>query len=202
MKKYITIGISIIAATLIAFLIINIGKADKYKSLYEKELQNVEAYRVSNSCLEGEVIEYQMTIDELYCSKDSLDRKLSAALQQINISDDKIKNLQYQLKQASKVDTIIVSDTIFVPTVNIDTIVGDEWYNLRLQMQYPSTVVTTPTFNSEQYVYIYNKQEYVGGKSKCFIVNWFKKKYNVTEVKVEERSPYIKTITQKFIEVN
>lgn len=202
MKKYIYIIIGVILLSLSAGFLIQTQRTGKYKELYEKELQNVNAYQISNSGLEGEVRQYRMTINELYASNDSLDRRFSECLQELKIADKKIKNLQYQLKQARKVDTIIVPDTIFVPTVDIDTIIGDKWYNLRLQMYYPSTVVTTPTFNSEQFVYIYNRQEYVGGKSKCFFINWFKKKYTVTEVKIEEGNPYINTINQKFIEVD
>lgn len=142
-----------------------------------------------------------MTISELYASKDSIDRKLIATMQRLKISDNKIQDLQYQLSQAQRVDTVTISDTIFVHDVNIDTTIGDYWYNMRLQLKYPSTVITTPTFNSEQYIYIYNEKKYVGGKSKCFFVNWFKKTYISTEVKVEEKNPYIKITNQKFIKI-
>lgn len=202
MRKYINIAIGVITALLIGYIVLLNIKADNYKELYNRELQNVAAYQISNSGLEGEIREYKMTLNELYDSKDSLDRKLVNTMNELNIANKKVKNLQYQLSQATKVDTIVLHDTIFEKGVDIDTTIGDQWYNLRLQMQYPSTVITEPTFNSEQYVYIYNKTEYVGGKSKCFFINWFKKKYTVTEVKIEEENPYIKMLNQKFIEVN
>ena len=201
MKKYIYATIAVLFCILLLGAISQCSTANKYKALYEKELQNVEAYQIANSGLEGELREYRMTISELYASKDSIDKKLVAVMQRLKISDKKVQELQYQLGQAQKVDTIKVSDTIFVPEVNIDTTIGDYWYNLRLQMQYPSTVITTPTFNSEQYIYIYNEKKYVGGKSKCFFVNWFKKTYISTEVKVEEKNPHIKILNQKFIKI-
>lgn len=201
MKKYIYSTILIAFLTLLTGLIIQRNKAKKYWEYYEKAIQNVEAYQLSNAGLEGEIREYKMTIDELYASKDSLDMKLVATMDELKLSNNQIKNLQYQLSQATKTDTITLHDTIFAPNVDVDTIVGDYWYNIRLQLQFPSTVITTPTLNSEQFIYIFNKREYVGGKSKCFFINWFKKKYNVTEVKVEEKNPYIKITKQKFIEV-
>lgn len=201
MKKYIYIAIVAIICLLSVCLATQCSRSNKYKALYEKELQNVEAYQVANSGLEGEMRQHRMTISELYASKDSIDRKLIATMQRLKISDNKIQNLQYQLSQAQRVDTVIVSDTIFVSDVNIDTTIGDYWYNMRLQLKYPSTVITTPTFNSEQYIYIYNEKKYVGGKSKCFFVNWFKKTYISTEVKVEEKNPYIKITNQKFIKI-
>jgi hypothetical protein len=183
-------------------LIYYLNKSLEYKDLYNKELQNVEAYRVANSGLEGEILEYKMSINELYASKDSLDKKLLSVMQELKISEKEIQSLQYQLNNISRTDTIKVSDTIFIPNVNIDTLIGDYWYNIRLQLQYPSTVITTPTFNSEQYIYIYNEKKYVGGKSKCFFINWFKKTYISTEVKVEEKNPNIKLLNQKFIKVD
>jgi hypothetical protein len=201
MKKYIYAAIGALILGLVLFLCMEINRTKEYRTLYEKELQNVEAYKASNSGLEGEIKQYKMTITDLEMSKDTLDIKLFNTLQDLKIARDKISSLQYQLKKASRVDTIVVPDTILIKGTDIDTTIGDAWYNINLQLQYPSTIITKPTFNSEQYVYIYNKKEYVGGKSKWFFINWFKKKYISTEVKVEEKNPYINTIEQKFIKI-
>lgn len=201
MKKYIYLAIVAIICILSLCLVSQCTSTNKYKALYEKELQNVEAYQVANSGLEGEIRQQKMTISELNSSLDSIDRKLVSTMQQLKISGNKIKEMQYQSGQATKIDTIIMSDTVFIPHVDVDTTIGDYWYNMRLKLQYPSTIVTIPTFNSEQYIYIINEKRYVGGKSKCFFINWFKKKYIATEVKIEEKNPYIKTVNQKFIEI-
>ena len=201
-KIYIYLGIAIIIAALTTGLIMSSNSASKYKKLYQKELQNVEAYQIDNSGLKGIVRQYKMTIDDLYASQDSLDKKLIATMKELKVKDNKIKDLQYQLTQASRTDTITVTDTIFREDVSIDTTFGDAWYNMHLQLKYPSTIITAPTFNSEQYVYIYNTKVYNTKPSKCFFINWFKKKHTVTEVRVEEKSPYINIIQQKFIEIN
>ena len=201
-KIYIYLGIAIIIAALTTGLIMSSNSASKYKKLYQKELQNVEAYQIDNSGLKGIVRQYKMTIDDLYASQDSLDKKLIATMKELKIKDNKIKDLQYQLTQASRTDTITITDTIFREDVSIDTTFGDAWYNMHLQLKYPSTIITAPTFNSEQYVYIYNTKVYNTKPSKCFFINWFKKKHTVTEVRVEEKSPYINIIQQKFIEIN
>lgn len=202
MKKYLFTAISVIILCLAIFLCVQIKYTREYKGLYQKELQNVEAYRASNSGLEEEIKVYKMSINDLEMSKDTLDKKLLSTLQDLKLSKNKISSLQYQLKKATRVDTIVIPDTILVKNVDIDTTLGDAWYNLNLKLQYPSTIITEPSFNSEQFVYIYNKKEYVGGKSKCFFINWFKKKYISTEVKVEEKNPYINTVNQKFIEID
>lgn len=201
-KIYILLGTIVLFITLIVALVVSNNRADSYKKLYQKELQNVEAYRADNSTLKETVRQYQMTIDDLNYSNDSLDKKIVKVMKELKIKDNKVKELQYQLTQANRVDTIKLIDTIFKENTNIDTTFGDEWYNMQLKLQYPSTVITSPTFNSEQFVYIYTTKIYNSTPSKCFFIRWFQKKHTVTEVKIEEKNPYINTVKQKFIEIN
>ena len=174
---------------------------NKYKNLYNKELQNVEAYKASNSGLEDNIIQYQMTIDDLRASKDSIDKKLTEVIDELKVKDKKVQYLQYQTKTIQKVDTIQTLDTIFVPQAHIDTTIGDKWYRLNLKLNYPSTIIASPTFNSEQYVVINTKREYNRTPSKLFFVRWFQKKHTVTEVNVEEKNPYITNKENKFIKI-
>lgn len=201
-KIYILLGVIALIAVLIVSLIISNNRANSYKELYQKELQNVEAYRTDNSTLKETARQYKMTIDDLTYSNDSLDKKIVKVMNELKIKNNKVKELQYQLTQANKIDTIKLIDTIFKENVNIDTIFGDEWYNMELKLQYPSTVITSPTFNSEQFVYIYTTKVYNSTPSKCFFIRWFQKKHTATEVKIEEKNPYINTVRQKFIEIN
>ena len=201
-KIYSLLGAIALIITLIVALVVSNNRADSYKKLYQRELQNVEAYRADNSTLKETVRQYQMTIDDLNYSNDSLDKKIVKVMKELKIKDNKVKELQYQLTQANRVDTIKLIDTIFKENTNIDTTFGDEWYSMKLKLQYPSTVITSPTFNSEQFVYIYTTKVYNSTPSKCFFIRWFQKKHTVTEVKIEEKNPYINTVKQKFIEIN
>lgn len=195
--------------TVLVGVIILIGAAfiyqrkeiNKYKNLYNKELQNVEAYKASNSGLEDNIIQYQMTIDDLRASKDSIDKKLTEVIDELKVKDKKVQYLQYQTKTIQKVDTIQTLDTIFVSQAHIDTTIGDEWYRLNLKLDYPSTIIASPTFSSEQYVVINTKREYNKIPSKLFFVRWFQKKHTVTEVNVEEKNPYITNKENKFIKI-
>jgi hypothetical protein len=201
-KIYILLGTIALFAALVVALIVSNNRANSYKELYQKELQNVEAYRIDNSDLKETARQYKMTIDDLTYSNDSLDKKIVRVMNELKIKDNKVKELQYQLTQANRTDTIKLVDTIFKENTNIDTTFGDEWYNMQLKLQYPSTVITSPTFNSEQFVYIYTTKVYNSTPSKCFFIRWFQKKHTVTEVKIEEKNPYINTVKQKFIEIN
>lgn len=201
MKKYIYTAIALFLIFLGGLFYYQKSEIEKYKSLYDKELQNVEAYRNSNAGLEGEIREYKMTMDDLRASKDSVDKKLVGVIDELKKKDKSIEYLQYQVKTAHKTDTIKMPDTIFVAETHVDTIIGDKWYKLNLKLDYPSTIVASPTFTSEQYVIINNKKEFNKTPSKIFFIRWFQKKHTVVEVNVEEKNPYITNKESKFIKI-
>jgi len=200
-KIYILLGTIAVFIILVISLIISSNRANSYKKLYQKELQNVEAYRLDNSGLKETARQYKMTIDDLTYSNDSLDKKIVKVMKELKIKNNKVEELQYQLTKAVRTDTITLTDTIFKTDVNIDTTFGDKWYNMHLQLKYPSTIITNPTFNSEQFIYVYTTKVYNSTPSKCFFIRWFQKKHLVTEVRVEEKNPYIKTLQQKYIKI-
>lgn len=172
-----------------------------YKNLYNKELQNVEAYRIDNSSLKDDARQYQMTIDDLKSSNDSIDKKLVEMAEELKIKSNKIQYMQYQTKTIYKTDTLQLKDTLFLPKVHLDTLIGDKWYSLRLKLDYPSTVVASPVFNSEQYVIINTEKEYNKKPSKWFFIRWFQKKHTVVKINVRENSPYVTSKEKKFIKI-
>ena len=172
-----------------------------YKNLYNKELQNVEAYKIDNSSLKDDVRQYQMTIDDLKSSNDSIDKKLVEMTEELKIKSNKIQYMQYQTKTIYKTDTLQLKDTLFLYEAHLDTLIGDKWYSLRLKLDYPSTVVASPVFNSEQYVIINTEKEYNKKPSKWFFIRWFQKKHWVTKVNVRENSPYVTSKEKKFIKI-
>ena len=172
-----------------------------YKNLYNKELQNVEAYKIDNSSLKDDVRQYQMTIDDLKSSNDSIDKKLVEMTEELKIKSNKIEYMQYQTKTIYKTDTLQLKDTLFLYEAHLDTLIGDKWYSLRLKLDYPSTVVASPVFNSEQYVIINTEKEYNKKPSKWFFIRWFQKKHWVTKVNVRENSPYVTSKEKKFIKI-
>lgn len=201
MKKYLYIALAGIIIFTSSLIMHQRAELTKYKGLYSKELQNVEAYRASNSGLEEDIREFRMSINDLRASRDSIDRKLAETIDKLKVKDKNIEYLQYQVKTAQKVDTIALVDTIFVPETHLDTLLKDQWYSLRLQLDYPATIVASPSFTSEQFVVINTKKEYNNPPSKIFFIRWFQKKHWVTEVNVIERSPYIDVKQQKYIKV-
>ena len=173
----------------------------KYKELYNRGVQNIMAYQATNSGLRDNTVEFQMTIKELKASKDSLDKKLLEEIKNLKLKEKNVTHIQYQTKEIYKTDTIDLIDTIFVPEAKVDTTIADDWYKLNVQLNYPSSIIVTPTFKSEQYIVTYNKKEYVNKRSKWFFIRWFQKKQWVSEIKIVEKNPYILNKENKFINI-
>lgn len=201
MKKYIYLAIALLFVGLAVFAWYESMEARTYKELYGVSAANEKAYNEALSDSKEKARVFQLTIDNLKCSNDSLVTKLLEVQKDRKIKDRQIKSLSYQLTTASKRDTLVLRDTIFAPAVAIDTTLGDKWYNLNLHLEYPSTVAVEPTFQSEKYVLISSKRETVDPPSKCFFIRWFQRKHEVITVDVEEKNPYIQTTQQKFIEI-
>ena len=201
MKKYIYLAIALLFVGLAVFAWYESMEARTYKELYGVSAANEKAYNEALSDSKEKARVFQLTINNLKCSNDSLVAKLLEVQKDRKIKDKQIKSLSYQLATASKRDTLILRDIIFAPTVAIDTTLGDKWYNLNLHLEYPSTVAVEPTFQSEKYVLISSKRETVDPPSKCFFIRWFQRKHEVITVDVEEKNPYIQTTQQKFIEI-
>lgn len=201
MKKYVVIALGVVLSALLLGSYKLYTDLNKYKELYNRERQNVEAYAEHNALVDKELKEFQFTMDELRTSKDSIVNKLLDEVDKLKIKDKNVQYLQYNTSVINKVDTICLRDTIFRNPVNLDTIVGDEWYTMNLGLRYPSTIITEPTFKSEKYVVISTKKEYNKKPSKIFFIRWFQKKHTVVTVDMEEKNPYIDNKENRFIKV-
>ena len=163
---------------------------------------NEKAFMAENNGLKDENLAFRFTIEQLNYFNDSLILKMNEVRRQLKIKDDDLKQVQYLLSQAQKADTIRFRDTIFVDkNVKIDTLIGDEWYNIRLGLEYPNLITTTPTFKSEKFIIVDSKKETIDPPKKCAIARWFQKKHRVVRVEVIEKSPYIENKQQRFIEI-
>lgn len=201
MKKYVVIALGVVLSALLLGSYKLYTDLNKYKELYNRERQNVEAYAEHSALVDKELKEFQFTMDELRTSKDSIVNKLLEEVDKLKIKDKNVQYLQYNTSVINKVDTICLRDTIFRDPVNLDTIVGDEWYTMNLGLRYPSTIITEPTFKSEKYVVISTKKEYNKKPSKIFFIRWFQKKHTVVTVDMEEKNPYIDNKENRFIKV-
>ena len=201
-KKYIKVivlillGLSILS-TCILF--------NRYKDTEDKlaiAISNEKAFSMENSQLKDKNRVFQFRIDQLDYYNDSLLEEMNKVRKELKIKDKELEQLQYLLSQSSKTDTIVFRDTIFSdPTLYIDTILGDKWYNLELKLKYPSTIVASPSFTNETNIVWSIKKETINPPHKCWLVRLFQKKHKVLTVDVVESNPYTTVKKSRFIEI-
>ena len=201
-KKYIRIGIVILVSLLAISTYTLYTNNQKLKEEISISMSNQKAFIAENSSLKEENRVFKFTIEQLNHYNDSILQKMNEVRKELKIKDKDLKQMQYLLSEAQKKDTIVFRDTLFrEPTLKIDTLLGDRWYQMKLGLRYPSTIITEPKFVSEKYVIIDYKKETINPPKKCAIARWFQKKHKVVEVEVVEKNPYIENKQQRFIEI-
>lgn len=200
--KYIRI---IVFALLVSLSIGSYILYTKNQSLKEElsiSVSNEKAFVADNSSLKNENRAFKFTIEQLNCYNDSILQKMNDVRKELKIKDKDLKQMQYLLSEATKKDTIVFGDTLFrEPTLDIDTLVGDKWYQMKLWLKYPGTITTDPKFVSEKYITTSLKKETINPPKKCWLLRLFQKKHKVVEVNVVEKNPYIENRQQRFIEI-
>ncbi len=113
---------------------------------------------------------YQVTIEQLELSNDSLDIKLLDFKKRNKIKDSKINFMMIIIDSLKKQDTVIFKDTIFVKDLKIDTIIGDRWIKKKLKLRYPNCISIDEEIYNEKNISWSNKREIIGDSSKIFFV--------------------------------
>lgn len=197
-------GRKIIVAIAGILLIFSIGLYTKYRSIQNELLttkSNEKALLLDNANLGNKNRELQLTTEQLEYFNDSIINKLKEVKRELNIKDKDLKSLQYISSVATKVDTIVMRDTIFKENYRIDTVISNDWYKLKLGLYYPNEVIVNPTFRSEKYIVLSYRKETVDPPKKCWLLRLFQKKHKVVEVNIVEKNPYINNENSKFIEI-
>lgn len=202
MKKYIKIGIVILVGLLAVSIYTLYNRNQDLKEEISVSMSNQKAFIAENSSLKEENRVFKLTVEQLNYYNDSILQKMNDVRKELKIKDDNLKQMQYLLSEATKKDTIVFRDTLFrESTLDIDTLIGDKWYNIRLELKYPNLITIHPTFISEKYIIVNKKKETINPPKKFFLFRWFQKKHWVMEVNIKEESPYIREVNNRFIEI-
>jgi hypothetical protein len=198
MKKYLIITIVVLLA-IIGGMYHQIETANEKWKIAEA---NTKAYANLASNAEGKAVALQLTVDQLGYFKDSVLQELNDTRKELKIKDKNLKALQSVSSSFSKSDTIILKDTLFKEvSLNVDTILGDGWYNVRLGLKYPSMIAVKPYFRSEKHIIVSSKKETVNPPKKFFLFRWFQKKQIVLHIDVIEKNPYVEDESSRYIEI-
>ena len=201
-KKYIRIGVIVLTSLLAVSTYILYNRNQDLKDEISVSMSNQKAFIAENSSLKEENRVFKFTVEQLNYYNDSILQKMNDVKKELKIKDKDLKQMQYLLSEATKKDTIVFRDTLFKePTLDIDTLIGDKWYNIRLGLKYPNLITTNPTFISEKYIIVNKKKETINPPKKFFLFRWFQRKHWVMEVHIKEKNPYIKETNNKFVEI-
>lgn len=170
---------------------------------WKEAVENAKAYSELFSNSESKNRAFKLTIDQLKNSNDSIFQELNEARKELKVKDSKLKSLQYVSSSFSKADTIILKgDTIFKDShIDIDTLLFDDWYSVKVGLKYPSTVTVEPTFKSIKYIVVSAKKETVNPPKRFFLFRWFQKKQIRLNVDVIEKNPYVQNKDNRFVEI-
>ena len=200
-KKYIRIGVIVLTSLLAVSTYTLYNRNQDLKEEISVSMTNQKAFITENTSLKEENRAFKFTVEQLNYYNDSILQKMNDVRKELKIKDKDLKQMQYLLSEATKRDTIVFRDTLFrEPSLNIDTLIGDKWYNIRLVLKYPNLITTNPTFTSEKYIIVNKKKETINPPKKFFLFRWFQRKHWVMEVNVVEKNPYIKESNNRFIE--
>lgn len=192
--RYFLIVIAFIITVLVAF--------QKVSSLNEQlnvVKANEKALILNNDSLKNCQRVLELTNSQLEYFNDSVITEYKKIKKQLGIKNT--QSIQYIKETYWTTDTIVIRDTIFQPQVNLDTVIGNQWYNVELNLQYPNKVTVAPSFKSEKYIVVHARRETVDPPKKFFLCRWFQKKHTVLEVNVVEQNPYAEIKENKYIKI-
>ena len=171
---------------------------------WERAEANVKAYSEQLSASKSKNTALMLTVDQLEYFNDSVLKALDDTRNELKIKDKNLKALQAVKSGFTKKDTITVTqvDTLFKePTLAIDTLIGDDWYNIQLGLKYPSMIAVKPYFKSEKHIIVSNKKETVNPPKKFFLLRWLQKRHTVLHIDVIEKNPYVENENSKYVEI-
>ena len=202
LKSWIYIGVAILILGMISVISFQFSRIDSLKEDLSISIANEKALFADNDSLNNKRRTLQLTVEQLNYINDSIIIKMNEVRKELKIKDKNIKELEYQLSEAKKTDTLIFKDTLFRnPELKIDTTLRDKWYSLNLKLEYPSTVIASPKFISERYVVQSLKKETIKPPKKCWLWRLFQSKHNIIETEIIEKSPYIINKQEKYIKI-
>lgn len=201
-NKYLSTGIVV----LFIILITSVYTLYKLNSRLKDELSiavaNEKALMMEASEFENHNGMLQLTISQLEYSMDSVITKMNDLRKELKIKDKNLEQLGYISESLGRVDSIVFRDTIFSrPNINIDTIIGDKWYNININLKYPGSITIKPEFYNELFLIIDYKKETLRPPKKFFLFRWFQRRHKVIRAEIVKTNPYAKIKQRKFIKI-
>lgn len=164
---------------------------------------NVKAYAMLHDSLNSSNRLFQLRIADMEYLNDSIFNQMLKQAEELDIKEKNIKQLQYQLENYSRVETIYITqrDTIFKePDFVLDTCMSDKWGKTCLSLRAPNVITVGHSYINKKHIIMSTKKEPVKQR-KWFLPRWFTKKHTVVDITVVDENPYIETKESRFVEI-
>lgn len=192
--------ILLVAAVCTAIFFIN--RYNSYEEKWKQAVENNKAYALQLDKQKAESNMFKLKVEQLEYYSDSIMVKLNEARKELKVKDNQLKQLMWLETEFQKKDTVYLTDTIFKePDFTLDTIMGDEWVQTNLHLEYPGTIATESTVKSEKTVVVSAQKETVDPPKKFFLCRWFQKKHTVIKVVTKENNPHVIDQENVYIEI-
>lgn len=192
---------SIIACIVAVVIVALIAALCVMGSKLRSTIDDLDVSRKNNMAYQNEKVQHEFTIRQLGMMTDSISMLLKSTQDSLKIKDRKVVQFQYIEKKVTKTDTVYFGDTIFRNNIECDTVIGDEWYEVSIGMEYPGTIVVSPKFKSQTVLTSHVKRVPVDAPKKTWIGRLFQKKQKVVETDVVEKNPYIENVSYRNIQI-
>lgn len=191
----IVLGLAVVVG--IGFLI---GSNIRLKESIETYDNTIKAISSERDSLNNSLIAYKLDVSELEMLNDSVIRDLNDLRKELKIKDKQILQMQSIKTETVIRDSIFVKDTLFRDTfIKLDTAITNKWYDIQLELEYPSTIRVDALYKSDLSVFAYSSKEILGTPKKCALGRLFQKKYKVIRVEVYDANPYSVIKENKFV---
>lgn len=164
----------------------------------ERLYNNYYAAEAEKDSLSNIAIQYELKIEELKYSNDSINSIIKQKIDSLNIKYKTVKQVAYIKSQAIVIDTIRTTDTIFRDSIKLDTIITDAHRTVKVHMEYPNVLGLDIAIPSEKTL-IWHAYKYIPRPSKIFFIRWFQRRKTRVEVEIVESNPYIRQEKSRFI---
>ena len=116
------------------------------RNRYSDARNNIKAYEQLYDSTVNQNRRFELTIDELNYSRDSIVQELNKVRRENKILDKKIKSLSYVSSVVEIHDTLKLRDTLLIREgVSLDTAFTCPWYNIDFHLAYPDTFLYSYT---------------------------------------------------------
>ena len=109
LKSWIYIGVAVLVLGMIGVISLQSSRIDSLKKDLSISIANEKALFADNDSLNNKGRTLQLTVEQLNYINDSIIVKMNEVRKELKIKDKNIKELEYQLSEAKKTDTLIFS---------------------------------------------------------------------------------------------